>query len=453
MKNRFSLFSLLIGLVIVLNACQKDEIQQAVINDSSDFVAPVLNNNATADSAVFSPDMDANTFEKFSWDRAQYGADLPVNYSLEVSTADTFAVSMKLASTGETSAEVTVKSVNDALLALGAPAFSPASAYFRVMATVDGGNVDTLYSNMVERNITAYRLSDCGNFCSIGIIGDATPGGWTTDTDMHLADPNDKYTWTVTLYLNAGGAKFRASDDWGTNWGSADFPSGTGTQDGSNIAIPTAGYYKVTFNDNTGAYSFTSLNPSTFGSIGIIGDATPGGWNTDTDLTQDANDAHLWTGTVTLTAAQAKFRADNDWAVNWGGTTYPSGYGIGGGDNINVDAGTYNIYFHDVTGFYSFMNDATVYTNIGVIGDATANGWNSDTDLTQNPQNPYLWSGFVTLKDGEVKIRANHDWAVNWGGVDFPAGVGVSGGPNIKVDAGTYFVTFNSGTGEYKFLK
>src|SRR4029078_2528840 len=52
---------------------------------------------------------------------------------------------------------------------------------------------------------------------------------------------------------------------------------------------------------------------------------------------------------------------------------------------------------------------------------------------------------------GELKFRANHDWTVNWGSGDFPAGVGVQDGPNIPVTAGEYNITFSSFTGAYNF--
>jgi hypothetical protein len=108
-----------------------------------------------------------------------------------------------------------------------------------------------------------------------------------------------------------------------------------------------------------------------------------------------------------------------------------------------------------MSGQYFFMptNRATPYTALGIIGDATAEGWDADTDLIQDPANPFLWSKSVTVTDGETKFRAEDDWAVNWGASSFPGGVGAQDGPNIPVKAGTYFVTFNTGTGEYYFLK
>ena len=90
-------------------------------------------------------------------------------------------------------------------------------------------------------------------FNSIGIIGDATPGGWGADTDM--TDVGDG-VYEITIALEALAAKFRADDDWAVNWGAADFPSGTATQDGDNIPIAEAGTYKVTFDTKNGSYNF-----------------------------------------------------------------------------------------------------------------------------------------------------------------------------------------------------
>ena len=49
------------------------------------------------------------------------------------------------------------------------------------------------------------------------------------------------------------------------------------------------------------------------------------------------------------------------------------------------------------------------------------------------------WNLTTNLTDGEIKIRANNDWAINWGGSiaepTFNAG-------NIAVTAGNYTIRF-----------
>ena len=66
----------------------------------------------------------------------------------------------------------------------------------------------------------------------------------TLHTGIFLALLSDE-NWELTLDLVPGEAKFRADNAWGTNWGAADYPSGTGVQDGDNIPIAEGGTYKI----------------------------------------------------------------------------------------------------------------------------------------------------------------------------------------------------------------
>lgn len=457
MKSIFKYIWIFTALILINSACENEEVSP-ILGDSSTFISPELTNASSTDPEVLSSENALEVYEKFEWNAADYGVDLPTNYVLAVDTSETFATPVSLGSGPMTSMDVTVEEFNNALLKLGLPGFVQHTVKVRALSIVNGGDIDTLHSASITRTVTTYQDSDCGDFCSVGLIGSATPGDWGTDTDMRIADPErvDLNTWTLTVFLKGGGeAKFRAGDDWAVNWGSGDFPSGTATQDGSNIPIPNDGYYKIVFNDQTGDYTFTELAVKNFTTIGLIGTATPGGWDSDTDLTQDATNPHIWTGEITLTDGEAKFRAENDWADNWGAESYPSGFGIGGGPNIVAKAGTYFIWFNDATGEYAFMStgDKDPYATIGIIGSATKDGWDADQDMIQNPANPYRYSLIIALTEGETKFRADNDWAVNWGGVDYPSGVGVKGGPNIAVKEGTYTVHFHSGTGEYTFLK
>ena len=457
MKN-IKIIALLTVLCTAFSISCSDEEVGPILKDSSTFVAPALESPTTAAAKIFTAENLSEVYEVFKWKETDYGVNLSTNYVLEIDDDDDFSSSKTLAATSAETASINVDNINSAMLALGLPAFEESSVNIRVRSTINGIQSDTLYSNVIVRSATTFQSSECGTFCTVGIIGDATPGGWDKDTDMRLADATkvDKETWTTVLYLIGGKhAKFRALDGWDTNWGATGFPEGTGASGGPDIPITTSGYYKVVFNSETGAYTFTALTTPVYATIGIIGSGTAGGWDADTDLTKDPGNAHVWTGTVTLTDGAAKFRADNDWANNWGATTYPSGFSTGGGPDIPVKAGTYFVRLNDATGEYAFMpaNRSTPYAALGIIGNATPGGWDADTDMTQNAANPYLWSKIVTLIDGESKFRANDAWDVNWGASDFPGGVGADGGPNIPTKGGAYFVTFNTGTGEYYFLK
>jgi hypothetical protein len=95
-------------------------------------------------------------------------------------------------------------------------------------------------------------------YTTVGIIGSATAKGWTESTPMQLVSAADVHNWKISLPLTVGAVKFRANDAWTVNWGGGNLPAGTGAQDGADIPVTTAGQYNVTFNDVTGAYTFTA---------------------------------------------------------------------------------------------------------------------------------------------------------------------------------------------------
>ena len=45
------------------------------------------------------------------------------------------------------------------------------------------------------------------------------------------------------------------------------------------------------------------------------------------------------------------------------------------------------------------------------------------------------WEVTTDAVSGEYKFRANHDWAINWGGAENNL---TEGGGNLNIDAGTY---------------
>jgi len=114
---------------------------------------------------------------------------------------------------------------------------------------------------------------------SIGILGTALNGFDAADTDLSTTDG---FTYTISnLTLTNGEVKFRKDNLWTSNWGSASFPSGTGTQDGANIPV-TAGDYNITFDKSTGNYNFTqSLTSNHFNSqnVSVYPNPSNSNWN------------------------------------------------------------------------------------------------------------------------------------------------------------------------------
>ncbi len=283
---------------------------------------------------------------------------------------------------------------------------------------------------------------------TVGLIGDATPGGWDADTNM-LQDPNDTAIWTLTITLNNGEAKFRANDAWDVNWGAEDFPVGIGLPAGDNIQVDS-GEYNIRFNHVTGAYNFARV--AEFNSVGLVGTATPYGvWDRDTNMIQDTADPNLWYLTVDLVDGDAKFRADDDWAVNWGNSDFPVGVGYQEGTNIPVFAGRYDITFNSLYGDYAFA----VQSPIGIIGTATSLGnWDTDINMYQDQTDSNKFFLTADLVAGDLKFRQDDDWDINWGASDFPSGIGVKGGDNIPIpNAGEFMILFDTSTGAYEFIE
>ncbi|MDO5105785.1 SusE domain-containing protein [Capnocytophaga sp.] len=192
---------------------------------------------------------------------------------------------------------------------------------------------------------------------------------------------------------------------------------------------------------------------------GLVGSAAPNGWDgPDVPFWKSIEDDSQFVAYVTLKDGEIKFRKDNKWDVNLGGS---NGTLTDGGDNIKVTAGTYKILLNVTAKTYSIEP----YT-LGIVGDG-ANGWeeNQDKDIKlayDGATNTWKAEN-VTLKDGQIKFRLNNAWAVNYGAdtATEPAteqsGALIAGGKNIKSHAGKHNVTFSfdekTKKGTYKLEK
>jgi hypothetical protein len=183
-------------------------------------------------------------------------------------------------------------------------------------------------------------------------------------------------------------------------------------------------------------------------SIGIIGTAV-NGWSDDVNMeTSDGINYSL--SNYPLVEGELKFRQDDDWNVNWGGDTFPTGFGWQDGPNIPIHfAANYDISFNRFTGEYTFICLDNCPANIGILGSAV-NGWSEDIDMSTTDGITYTLNNFF-LTDGEAKFRQDNSWAINWGGDTFPTGIATRDGPNIPINRGKYNITFNIETGEYNF--
>jgi len=138
-----------------------------------------------------------------------------------------------------------------------------------------------------------------------------------------------------------------------------------------------------------------------------------------------------------------KFCATPDWDNNYGDDTGDGTLEPGGANIVAADAGYYFI-----TVDLNALTYTTLKTDWGVIGSATAGGWDTDQNMTYDTGDG-LWKATLDLTEGEIKFRANDDWGLNYGGSD---GILVRDGANIAIPAaGTYLVTMKLGIPDYTY--
>lgn len=126
-------------------------------------------------------------------------------------------------------------------------------------------------------------------------------------------------------------------DNWTGDWEkvSGDALAGTLDENGAgNIDAPEAGFYMMEVDLTAMTYKHTLIS-----TLGVIGSATPSGWDADTDMTYNEEDGS-WNLTTNLTDGEIKIRANNDWDINWGGSIAEPTFNAG---NIAVTAGNYTI--------------------------------------------------------------------------------------------------------------
>ena len=222
---------------------------------------------------------------------------------------------------------------------------------------------------------------------------------------------------------DASGTIYYTGDSWGTP---------------QTMVIAGAGTWIVTLDMNN--LTYTVGKPVLY----MAGDAN--GWN-QIDYLSSEDGVHF-TGYMYLNQNGFKFCTQKDWkGTNYGGAFF--------GESED------NIMMTQEAGFYQVDVDlsARTYTlspfNIGIIGNATPSGWASDTDMTYNPTERCWEIKGVELSDGEMKFRANDDWALSWGGeLD---NLTTQNGPNIAVTAGTYdiklYIDWEGNTAKCEFIK
>lgn len=380
---------MLLSMALVFTACEDDRDSNPTLVQPTSFT---LNN--PVNTLV---NLAASTGIPFAWSQPDFGGwPAACEYQLEVSPTNEWTVSTADADADTTGTVVanyaTIKTVyascsgnmlteelNKALnkIAKWEEGNVPEKQTVYVRCSAVTAGAQKVYSNVVSLDVNPYYVDvstevsdEIQLWYLIGAcIGD---GSWSIGGDVGVAMipmyPVYKDDGSVVpgeiqyvgyFPADQGFKLIQVPGDWKAQWGQGD--AGYVKNDGgsSDIKLPADGYYMIHLNTATDELTIEPyvLAVGVYNQIAMPGDYQ--GWDTGADLMNPMStvvENHDWyLKSVTYEDTALKFAADNSWDVNWGGNGFPHGLGTQGGPNIPIAAGTYNVYFNDILGTYSFV--------------------------------------------------------------------------------------------------
>lgn len=402
MKNIIKSTLLLLCSVCLFTACSDDNDENPVLQQPTSFV---LNTPAYAASVV---ELANSEGLPLTWNQPAYGFPAATSYKFDISLTGNFTVSTDEAAADETGEKVadyttidetfnvangSIKSdmLAKALCQLGGWADEsqvPASqrVYARLSAETTGA--EKIYSNVVSFLVAPYYIElkdadpllwylvgSCIGSSAWGNGADAVGTGilpMYTIADYEYNKTSGTGVISYTGYFPAGG-QFKLVRDPGswdaqlnyTNVKNPDSFLSDEDGDNHNIGIVEAGCYTITLDTETNELTIEKFTGSTATHSTITMPGSYNGWDAAAGNpmtkceTLDGAQNHNWMAEVTFDEnppadGGVKF-ANGSWDINWGNAAFPRGTGTQGGANILYKAGTYTVFFNDLTGQYMFF--------------------------------------------------------------------------------------------------
>lgn len=390
MKKIFLSSLMLLSMALVFTACEDDRDSNPVLSQPTTFV---LNN--PVNTLV---DLAASTSIPFVWSQPDYGGwPTAVEYQLEVSPTNSWNISTDEAAADETGATIADYAVIPAVFASCNGNMSATDLAKALVSICQWGE-----GEVPEKQTVYVRCSA------------ATAGAKTIYSNTVSLDVNP-------YYIELADAEIELWYLVGEGIGSADWDNGANSvATGGLIPMyPIAGNeYDARTGQGEIQYAGYFIGGKGFKLIKV-----PGKW-------------------------------DDQWGQGDAGFVKNDG----GSGNLTVESdGYYRIRLNTATDeliIEPFDGPTGVYTMIAMPGGYQ--DWNTGENvmnaMSSNVENHDWYLMSMTYEDTELKFAADNAWDVNWGGSDFPYGIGTQNGPNIPVKAGTYNVFFNDLLGTYNFV-
>jgi hypothetical protein len=251
---------------------------------------------------------------------------------------------------------VKVSDINNIILSWNRRVGDTVAVYYRVAASVSPTVI--VYSETKSRSFIAYE--SLINYPMVYVPGSYQ--GWSPGAEngrLFSYGFNSQYAGIIRLVDGTNPTvefKITPAPNWNNDWGGSltktgNNYSGTLVPRGSNFQV-TAGTYAFAVDVSTLTIALTKTDD-----WGIIGSAVPPyDWSRDVDMFYNGQ-RKMWEITADFRAGEFKFRANNDWALNYGdngadGTLEP------GGANIALpSAGNYTIRFDPVKLTYTIKKN------------------------------------------------------------------------------------------------
>jgi len=341
----------LVSLLFLFNSCTKDDSNltyycQDVVKYGVVTTPPAI----VIEDAKKGLDLPAIT-----WTPSNYGFDAAVTYVVEMGIKGTNFNPLKVIGSVSTPKLIMkgseLQTIMDGFkVVLG----STQQVELRVKSSIVD-QINPIISNVVTFNVTTYIPAE-KEYNKVWIVGDYC--GWNHGNSQFLYDiaGDKKYYEGWVMFSDKAQNGFKITytggwngDDIGTN-ASAVVNNKIKVEPGGNISLFSGKimYLKL---DNTVQSNRTLERVRTISRIGLIGNATPNGWNTpDTELIFNET-IRCFEAIVTLTDGEIKFRVDNDWGTSWGkfdasAAKNPNQLTPNNGINIAVTAGKYKVRFY-----------------------------------------------------------------------------------------------------------
>lgn len=339
------ILSLALAAVLFFSACTEKDKEPILLPGA----APSITTPSGGTSFTLADSTSDNIISVFTWTAADFGFDAGVNYTLELDKAgNNFADAVTVGSiNGLSLSGITQEKINNILLTKDLPGEEDANVEFRVVAKLSSdASLPTLTSQPITVKIRPYTVNIV--YPQLQVPGSYQ--GWdpsNNNTVIFSVRSDEKYEGYI--YYNDGGAKYKFTKgpSWDTNWGDND-ANGTLEPGGADMALPSgAGVYKLNADLNALTHSAVRTD------WGLIGSATPNGWDSDQNLTYDEA-TNKWTITLNLVAGEIKFRANDAWDINFGDTGANKKLEYGGDNIVVAEAGNYTIELNLGAAVYTY---------------------------------------------------------------------------------------------------